>query len=464
MTPKELADEESEIKFEDDKVLFIKVKGYDAMDYYASEKLKREYNKFNRYGDVYLIVDKDGENSYVLNQVRNGYTDVLDFDGMVNNFMDVIEDYPQLESKLVEFIKPENPYEMLLLIKAGKKYDKWDMRSIDESLNGMTLNEKNPGKSMIQLMFDADEYISFFDYKEGEWDARILGSIFGNSYYGSSFDLIPSDMTWDDWKEGYMFGSFDDKNKKKLDDIVSFLIPGVKDLKDKDEDKYNKSVVQFLDTNFPVVGERIADEYNSLRNESAVEKIKEIGIKDIADVFQQYGVFRKSGVFTNYVTTVNILLSLYKKTQSKQATIVELFKELGEEMDLDIGYYNEVAMDSWDFDFEQFNDVVGDQLDTILEEIEDEPEKFEAFKNYADVLKKLNNMGYEIGGQYKVPNTDNSFRVEEIRKDDSKIVIVHWNKSSGRGERRSYTIEEFANYLHSPELFESLVKRLKRIV
>jgi hypothetical protein len=40
MAPKELADKQSEIIFEDGKVLFIKVKGYDAMDYYASERLK----------------------------------------------------------------------------------------------------------------------------------------------------------------------------------------------------------------------------------------------------------------------------------------------------------------------------------------------------------------------------------------------------------------------------------------
>jgi hypothetical protein len=221
MTPKELADKQSEIIFEDDKVLFIKVKGYDAMDYYASERLKGEYNKFNRYGDIYLIVDKDGDNSYLINQVRNGGTDLIDFDGMRGNFTDVISDYPQLQSKLVEFIKPENAYEMLLLIKAGKKVDRWDLKSADECMVGIQYNDKNPGKSMIQLQFNEEEYFGFFDFNEKEWDTSILKSIFGG-YYGGSYNVIDNDYAYQDWKEGYLLGNLNDENYERLEILLNF--------------------------------------------------------------------------------------------------------------------------------------------------------------------------------------------------------------------------------------------------
>ena len=463
MTPKELADKQSEIIFEDGKVLFIKVKGYDAMDYYASERLKGEYNKFNRYGDIYLIVDKDGDNSYLINQVRNGGTDLIDFDGMRGNFTDVISDYPQLQSKLVEFIKPENAYEMLLLIKAGKKVDRWDLKSTDDCMVGITYNDKNPGKSMIQLQFREEEYFNFFEFEEGQYDKSILESIFGGGYYGYSFSIIDSYYAYDEWKEGYLLHNLNAENYKRLEDIVKFLSPDISNLKTKDDEKYRVNIAKFLDSNFEWFGDRLREEYTELRNDYAEKKVEETAIKDIADVFQQYGVFRNKGVFTYYVSTVNVILSLYSMTQNKTATILELFEELGKEMDLGVGNYNEVAMEAYNWDGNKFNEVASEQLDKMMEQIEDEPEKFERFKEYGETLAKLDKLGYEIGQQYKLPADETkTFRIEEIRKDDSKIILIHWDGM--RGQKRSYTYEEFVNYLQSPELFETIVKRLKRIV
>jgi hypothetical protein len=463
MTPKELADKQSEIIFEDGKVLFIKVKGYDAMDYYASERLKGEYNKFNRYGDIYLIVDKDGDNSYLINQIRNGGTDLIDFDGMRGNFTDVTSDYPQLQSKLVEFIKPDNAYEMLLLIKAGKKVDRWDLKSADECMVGVQYNDKNPGKSMIQLQFNEEEYFGFFDFNEKEWDTSILKSIFGG-YYGGSYNVIDNDYAYQDWKEGYLLGNLNDENYERLRDIIAFLSPELaKMYKDGNEDSYRISVSKFLDSNFEWFGDRLQEEYTDMRNDAATNEIKKIAIKDIADVFQNYGVFRNKGVFTYYVSTVNVLLSLYRKTQNKNATILELFEELGNEMDLSIGNYHEIGFETYDFDGDEYNKMVSEQLDKMMEQIEDEPEKFERFKEYGETLAKLDKLGYEIGQQYKLPADETkTFRIEEIRKDDSKIILIHWDGM--RGQKRSYTYEEFVNYLQSPELFETIVKRLKRIV
>jgi hypothetical protein len=218
-----------------------------------------------------------------------------------------------------------------------------------------------------------------------------------------------------------------------------------------------------LDSNFEWFGDRLQEEYTDMRNDAATNEIKKIAIKDIADVFQNYGVFRNKGVFTYYVSTVNVLLSLYRKTQNKNATILELFEELGNEMDLSIGNYHEIGFETYDFDGDEYNKMVSEQLDKMMEQIEDEPEKFERFKEYGETLAKLDKLGYEIGQQYKLPADETkTFRIEEIRKDDSKIILIHWDGM--RGQRRSYTYEEFVNYLQSPELFETIVKRLKRIV
>ena len=58
MTPKELADEQSNIIFENDDVLFIEILGYQAMEYYGSESLNQDYKPNKGIGgDIYLIID-----------------------------------------------------------------------------------------------------------------------------------------------------------------------------------------------------------------------------------------------------------------------------------------------------------------------------------------------------------------------------------------------------------------------
>lgn len=463
MTPKELADNESKKLFEDKDVLFIKVLGYDAMDYYASETLTYNFNSFSRRGTIYLIIDKKGNDSYLLIEVNRGSNELYDFKGNNVNFGNIINKHKQIESLLVDFITPKTPYEMLLLIKSGKKVDRWDLKDVDECMVGIKFNEKSLGKSMIQLQFSEDEYIDLFEFEEGDWDSRILGTLFGRSYYGGNIDVFSSDMSWDEWKEGYMLSSFNNDNLKEIEDILSFLSPEIKKLKDKDQDKYYKNVVEFLDSNFRWFGENVDSEYYTLRNDAAGESIKSEAIKDLADVFQNYGVFRNKGVFTYYVSVVNILISLYKKIKNKEASILELFKELAKELKLKVGSYYEIAMEDWSFDGESFNKYVKEQIDRLKEEIEDNPEKFERFKEYGEVISKLNEMGYEVGKQYKLPaDSSISFKIQEVRKDDSRIVLINWKDY--KGTLRSYTFEEFVNYLNSPEIFENLIRKLKKIL
>jgi len=57
MTPKESADIDSEKLFEDDEVLFIRAKGFPAIDYYGGDYLKTNYYSYRR-NTIYLIIVK----------------------------------------------------------------------------------------------------------------------------------------------------------------------------------------------------------------------------------------------------------------------------------------------------------------------------------------------------------------------------------------------------------------------
>jgi hypothetical protein len=111
----------------------------------------------------------------------------------------------------------------------------------------------------------------------------------------------------------------------------------------------------------------------------------------------------------------------------------------------------------------KFQETVKESFDKILEEIFDDPEKYEGARKYDEVLQTLNKMGYEIGKFYKLPyNKSDSFRIRDVNKENLRITLDHF--IGDEGTVKSYSLEEFNNFLNSPELFESLVRKLKKML
>ncbi len=55
------------------------------------------------------------------------------------------------------------------------------------------------------------------------------------------------------------------------------------------------------------------------------------------------------------------------------------------------------------------------ELEDGLEYIENNPEEFERFKEYRDVLINLRKLGYEVGKKYPLPrNPKNSFKIYSV--------------------------------------------------
>lgn len=465
MTPKELADQQSEVIFENDNVLFIEILGYNAMEYYGSEYLKRNYRSTKgRGGDLYLIIDKKGDKNYQIFEPKYGNAEIEDFDGKIYDFGDVIKYHPDITLQVINITATNTPYGVLLQIKNGIEYDKWKLRSIDDNFGNIVFNAKNPAKSMIELIFDESEYFGFFEYTEGDWDKKILEGLFGGRYGGYGLDIYDSDTIYYDWKEGYILRNFNDENKQLLEKIITIASPSILTFKN-DEDKYYESVSSFLTDNFYGESDNIQTEYQDQLNKGADKRIKEFAISDIGDPFRNYGILVKGEkYFRNYVTTVNVLLALYGITGvDKTSSLKELFESLGKSLDLNIGNYNEIGRESYDIDEESFNDVVKTNLERVLDEIEENPEKYERTRKYGEILQSLNKMGYEIGRYYSLPyDKKKTFKIEGVNKENFRIILFY---NDGRGfERRTYSLEEFNNLLNSPELFEELVRKLKKLL
>lgn len=465
MSPKELAEEQSETIFENDNVKFIEILGYQAMEYYGSEYLNQSYkpNK-GRGGNIFLVIDKKGDKNYQIFEPRYGQPEILDFDGKIWDFGDVIKNHPDITLQVINLTASNTPYGVLTQIKYGKRVDRWDLRDADSCLSKIVFNEKNPGKSMIELHFDESEYFGFFEFTEGDWDKRILEGLFGGGYGGYGLEIFDGDWAYYEWKEGYIIRNINDENEKLLEEILIQASPTILDFKNKDDEKYYSSIAEFLSDNFSRESDNITNEYQEQLNEGADKKIKEYAISDIGDPFRNYGVFVKGNTyFTNYMTTVNILLSLYSITGNKTASIPEMFENLGKSLDLNIGSYNEIGFESWDIDTEKWNDVVKTNLEEILVKIAENPEKYEGTRKYGEVLQTLNKMGYDIGKFYKLPyNKSDSFRITNVNKETLRITLEHF--IGNEGTVKSYSLEEFNNFLNSPELFESLVRKLKKML
>jgi hypothetical protein len=318
---------------------------------------------------------------------------------------------------------------------------------------------------MIELTFDESEFFGFFEFTEGDWDKRILESLFGGRYGGYGMEIFDNDWAYYEWKEGYIIQNINDENNKLLEEILIQASPTILDLKDKDSDKYYSSIAEFLSDNFGSEADNITNEYQEQLNEGADKKIKEYAISDIGDPFRSYGVILKGDrYFTNYVTTISVILSLYNITGvDKTSSITELFEALGKSLDLNIGSYNEIGREIWDIDEEKYNEVVKTNLENILVEIAENPEKYEGTRKYGEIIKTLNKMGYEKGRLYSLPyDNKKTFKIDGVNKENLRIILSY---NDGKGfERRSYSLEEFSNFLNSPELFESLVRKLKKML
>ena len=73
---------------------------------------------------------------------------------------------------------------------------------------------------------------------------------------------------------------------------------------------------------------------------------------------------------------------------------------------------------------------------------------------------------YDLNRSYKLTrgNPSESFRIQKIDPTTNKIFLTYYKQGGTSGEPRTYTLEEFNNFLHIPELFENKVLNFKKKV
>jgi hypothetical protein len=452
MSPKELAEKHSKKIFENENVLFIEIYESDAIEYYGSEYSIQNYKiQLSKGGRTYLVVEKNGDNNYYIFVSRYGVTQVDNSEGDDVDLSVVLNTYPELEPYIFDNVDENFIYKTLLEIKKGKIVDRWDLRSIDKNIVKITYRKSNLGDSSIKIHIDESDFFNLFDKDENRSLDLIKQAFYGSGFH--SYDYIKHS----EWREGYMFDFFNTENIDKINDILKYF--GNYDVTDRNNYNNMEKITDILENHFDVQVYDIIDKFTDLANESLGDYIKSEVKGDVLGVLKKHKIFNKN--LFEYYTTVDDLIKVYQNTGKKTFDVKNLFKFLFKKIE-----FKNYEDDSYNFsiDDESFNETVSEELDEMFEKLENEPEKYEKFISFAEKLNKLKKMGYEIGKTYPLPyDNKKQFKIEEINKDTEKIILYYFSGVKD-AEKRSLSLEEFYNFLNTPELFEHLVRKLKKLL
>jgi transposase-like protein len=437
--------------FDNDDWLIVEPMDYDSFIYYAPPSIKSKWDEF-RDGNTYFIIDKDKEpiQIYVIHKGPDNEILYLGSEAMRYRLIDRKELFYELPDEVKSELEPiigYSPiYELLVKVKNGEPVSSNEMEGADDLVYKFNYNEKNPGKSTIKLRFDEiSDYVKLFQVEEE--DVYYVDRLF--SYYGDTYDYVDYNIAADDWHGGYFFGWFSDENKGKLKQILKYISP---DLILLDDDDKKEVAAQKLMEMFEGKIENILEEYvdleNGCRHDDAKKQIKD----EICEIFQNYGLINID-CFRTYYTTVGLLLSMFKISQDPTKDIKGVLTDIGHTFNTGgwDEYRYEIQCD--DFDEERLNIVIGEELDEILEELE-ESDKYVDILEYSNIYDRVISK-YPTNTRSKT-SYGREFFIREIDPETNRIHMDVFTKTGVA--RRSYTEEEFNNFLVSPELFEGFVR------
>lgn len=459
--------ESTKIIVDNDDVLFVESNSYTSAKYFGPDFVSKYYANKYRNGDLFFLFDKKDLypqsephiytifRTYPRGNKKGTKTEILDPREREIEFSELVEKFPQIENEIVDTLGISDTYTAMLNISKGVEMTGYELSRIDDLIVDIRFNEANPKKSMVTLKFDSTEdYAKLFYEDENEiW--------FINAIYSSYSDYEFQDYYWslEDWKGGYILRDFSDENITKVKEILNIISPEHADLSD--DSSYESASLDLLKI-FEYEIDQIINDHNYEMN-ICKRKTAETEIEDeLCDPFINYGIFAKGGCFWKYVTTVNVLLSLYRMYKTKSDNLTELLTKLAR--GLNVSKFQEYSYETQcnDFDDESFQRTVSRQLDTIIEKLED-GEIFGNISHYKEIVDKVLSK-YSLNRLYNLPaNPKISFRITKVDPQSNKIFVTVFKGSlTSPSEQRSYDLEGFNNFLHTPELFEQKIRRFNK--
>jgi len=320
------------------------------------------------------------------------------------------------------------------------------LENADESIYDFRYTPKAPFKSKITLRFDDDEYVGLFDPSDDDlYYFRVITSRY------DSFEFQDEYQAQEDFQQGYMEYYFNSENRVKLKEILSIILPDAVEL---DTDEKREAAGKKLYDMFEREIDNIISDYVTEENACKSRTFEKEITNDLCNQFYNYGIFTEN-CLNRYFTSVGMLVALYDTMGDTTLTIKELLFKIGSDMKL-AGWSDYIyEYDCGDFDNESVDRYVTIYLDKIMEKLEDESQ-YADIHEYSELYKRLA-LKYKVGTRYSTKN-NRDFFYRGINPENNRILIQVFKPKNGGLEDRSYTEEEFNNFLVSPELFEGFIR------
>jgi len=456
---KNLAYEHSRVLYDTDDLMLVEVENYDGAKYFGPNFVERNYFKNYNNGVLYFIINKKEitkesfkSSTYTIYiEGKGNETHIFNPLGDKISLSEIIKTFPVLETRLIEILGVSGIYSALLSIKNGNETTSYQLQRHDDLISGFKFKEKSPGNSMVSLTFaNESKFFELFGFDENDmWALNVI-----MSRYGADDVFYSSDYAYSDWKEGYLIREFSNKNMDKVKEIISYLEPSMLPIK---EDKL-EDISQTLFKTFESECESFINDYSSMMNNCKQSAALDDVYDDLGDVLIKYGMLTKTPLY-KYYTTVSTLLALYDMTGVKDGSITDVLTKLLN--DSHGGGWSDslYEYDCKDFGSEEFNNGVSWELDKMLEQLLDS-DKFANLEVYRKALSILDK--YTIGFTYELPrNKKEKFKIMNLDPVTNKFTIRYFSSENtsgigtrnNPGELRSFTLDEFNNFLHTPELF-----------
>ena len=343
-------------------------------------------------------------------------------------------------------------YDVLVKISQGEKINNWEVQRIDGLVSDVRFNESAPGKSRVKLTFDSyEDYWKLFDLTTD--DIWFANAVF--SHY-DTFEFESEDWADDDWKQGYLIREFNSENLEKLKEILIIIGPKYSKLStDEDFEKAAELLTSLFERQSNEIKYSYMAERNRCKERGAIQMIEQ----ETCNAFQNYGIFSLGRCFYSYVTTVSVLLSLYKLVDDTSLDLSEMLEKIGKD-NISIGgdWYNYMyEQDCVDYDEESFNRDIAWELERIMTKLEEDNDIESVKEFYSKAQQYIGKFGFDEF--VELPKNKNSrFKITNLDPKEGKITVVFIKdiKNDHRNvEKRSYDIDDFGTFLYQPELFES---------
>jgi len=329
-------------------------------------------------------------------------------------------------------------YEFLKKIAKGEEVNRWSYP--DELINHIYYTK---GKSpKVEITFDDDD-----DFLE------VLGVTDEDDLYMWRYE--------EDWKEGYIVDAFKDENIEITNKILKLIDPNLQ--LGNNNDVSNSDIARTLYIEF---GDEVSDityEYGRYHEECISRAVQKQLMDETNDPFRNFGVIQKQHAY-KFVTSVNILLNLYKMLNAEDEDLKGMLKLLYENYGgITVGGWYDLEYNVWcdDYDDEGFQKELTRNLEKMLEKTEEEFDGVdrEEYDKMLDAVIKIGGLNNII----ELPGKNMQVIFHRFDPETNKLYFDVW-KGTKKEERSVSNLEDLNLALYHPELLENIRKVLKKLL